>query len=229
MAERKLPISEGKNRKINGKEITTCEILGPTIIDLVRAGMRPGMAAQAAGLTKQAVSKWIKRGSEEIWRIENGEDPIPLEEPYRKFVEDMTKAEAEAQGGLVLSWFREARAGDWKAAQAFLAKRWPDEWGDTNTMRLEVTGVNGGAIEATVKHTLEEDELKKRAVLEALVEAGELPSNVLGAWDGIIDAEVIDDNTGTTSPTNELEAAVRTEPATQPAPEADSVPDMDND
>lgn len=229
MAERKLPVGDGKKRKVGNTEITTCEILGPTIVDLIRAGMRPSMAAQAAGIAKSTISGWIKRGSEEQWRIEQGEEASDLEKPYLEFVQNMMKAEAEAQAGLVVSWFREARQGDWKAAQAFLAKRWPDEWGDSNTMKVEVSGLGGGAIQATVHHTLEEDEARKRAVLEALVEAGDLPNNVLGAWDGIQDAEIIDVNEGPTSEPYELETAVRSETSTQPPPEADGVSNMVND
>lgn len=228
MAERKLPVGEGRKRKVGDKEITTCEILGPTIVDLIRAGMRPSMAAQAAGLAKSTVSGWIKRGSEEQWRIENGEEPTEIEKPYLEFVQSMMKAEAEAQAGLVVSWFREARQGDWKAAQAFLAKRWPDDWGDSNTMRVEVSGAGGGPIRTEMMHGLKEDEDRKRAVLEALVEAGDLPSNVLSAWDGIEDAEVIDDNTRTVSKPDNMEETMRTDVAALPSPQADSVSDMDD-
>ena len=229
MAERKRAVAGGSPRKIGGQAVTTCEILGPTIVDLIRAGMRPGMAAQAAGISKSAISGWVKRGSEEQWRIEQGEAPTKLEAPYLEFVQSMMKAEAEAQAGLVVSWFREARQGDWKAAQAFLAKRWPDEWGDSNTLKVELTGLGGGAIQTEMRHSLVEDEDRKRAVLAALVEAGDLPNNVLNAWDGTIDAEVIDDITGPIIDTNGLETAVRTEASPHASPEADSVPDMGND
>ena len=229
MAERKRAVASGAPRKIGGQSVTTCEILGPTIVDLIRAGMRPGMAAQAAGISKSAVSGWVKRGSEEQWRIEQGEAPTKLEAPYLEFVQSMMKAEAEAQAGLVVSWFREARQGDWKAAQAFLAKRWPDEWGDSNTLKVELTGLGGGAIQTEMRHSLVEDEDRKRAVLAALVEAGDLPNNVLNAWDGTIDAEVIDDITGPIIDTDGLEEAVRTEASPHASPEADSIPDMGND
>jgi hypothetical protein len=51
MAERKLPVGDKKRRTVADREITTCEILGPSIVDLIRAGMRPSMAAQATGLS----------------------------------------------------------------------------------------------------------------------------------------------------------------------------------
>lgn len=229
MAERKIPSGNKSKIKVNNQSVTQCEILGPTIIDLIRAGMRPSTAAQAAGLAKQTVSAWIKRGIEEQYRIDAGEEANPNEEPYLKFINDMAKAEAEAQAGLVLAWFREARQGDWKAAQAFLAKRWPDEWGDSNTVRLEVSGAGGGPIQAQMQHSLKDDDERKRAVLEALVESGDLPSNVLSAWDGVIDAEVVDEHQGPVGGIDELEEAVRVEPATQSSSEATSISDMDDD
>ena len=96
-----------------------------------------------------------------------------------------------------MAWFKEARSGDWKAAQQFLARRWPNEWGDNNTVRLEVTSGLGSGQPQEIRHTtIQEDEDKKRAILSALVEAGDLPANVLGAWDGnqdVIDAEIIEE------------------------------------
>jgi hypothetical protein len=214
-------------RKIDGELVSPCEILGPSVVDLVRAGMRPNKAGQAVGLSRQVINSWMNRGTTEQARIDKGEEPNPTEAPYLKFVEDLVKAEAESQAGLVLAWFKEARAGDWKAAQAFLAKRFPDEWGDSNTLRLEVSGANGGPIQA-IHHVAQEDEAKKRAVLEALVETGDLPQNVLDVWDGTIEAEVVYDSEESTGVTNGVEAAMRAEPTPQPTPEADSVSDMDN-
>jgi hypothetical protein len=69
-----------------------------------------------------------------------------------------------------------------------------------------------------MQHSVIEDEERKRAVLEALVEAGDLPNNVLNAWDGVIEAEVVDDNTGPTIDADGLETAVRIETPPHTAP-----------
>jgi hypothetical protein len=166
---------------------------GTTIIELMKGGMSPLRAGEVAEVSRQTVSNWIKRGLIEQRRIEEGAEPDPNEKIYMDFALGALKAESEAQAGLVLAWFREARQGDWKAAERFLAKRWPQEWGDNNTVRLEVSAMGGGASEA--RHIdVEEDDSRKRAVLAALVEAGDLPTNVLEAWDkdDVIDAEVIE-------------------------------------
>ena len=186
-------------RKVDGEIVSPCEIMGPVIIDLIRAGMNPSRAAQACAIGKSTLSGWVSRGIAEQTHIDKGGEPNHGEKPYLEFIQNMQKAESEAMGALVLSWFKEARAGDWKAAERFLARRWPDEWGDSNTVRVEVSGGLGMSMtEPPVVATLQEDEERKRAILSALVEAGDLPSNVLIAWDGdkdadLIDAEVIDE------------------------------------
>jgi hypothetical protein len=198
-SKKKIPAANNSTYKVGGELVTTCDRLGPVINDLIRAGMTPSRAAEAAGLAKSTVSGWIKRGIVEQQHIENGGEPNISEKPYLTFVEGMVKAEAEAMGGLVLSWFKEARAGDWKAAERFLARRWPQEWGDNNTVKLEVTA-GMGFVQPEVNQDRElvetNDQDRKRAILEALVESGDLPPNVLSAWDGededIIDAEIVE-------------------------------------
>lgn len=197
--KKKIPMGSKAAKKVDGQLVTTCEVVGPVVLDLIRAGMTQQRAAEAVGLSKSAISNWIRRGLEEQTAVERGDKPNPKETIYMEFVQGMVKAEGEAQAALVLSWFKEARAGDWKAAERFLARRWPQEWGDSNTVKVEVSGGIGMSLnEAPVPLTVQEDEERKRAILEALVEAGDLPSNVLGAWDGnkeedIIDAEVVDE------------------------------------
>lgn len=215
-------------RNIGGELVSPCEIIGPAVVDLVRAGMRPHKAGEAVGLSRKTVNGWMNRGANELARIEKGEEPIEVEKPYAEFAQNLVKAEAESQAGLVLAWFKEARQGDWKAAQAFLSKRFPDEWGDSNTVRLEVSGVNGGPIQA-VHHVAQEDEAKKRAVLEALVETGDLPKNVLDVWDGTIEAEVVYDSEEPVGIIDGVEVTLLTESSSLPTPETDGVSDMEHD
>ena len=168
---------------------------GAMIIELMKGGLTPTRAAEVAEISKNTVSNWIKRGLTEQRRLEQGGEPDLNEKIYMDFALGALKAESEAQSGLVLAWFREARSGDWKAAERFLAKRWPQEWGDNNTVKLEVSAM-GVQSDTPTLQSQEEDDSKKRAVLAALVEAGDLPSNVLSAWDkdDVIDAEVIEND-----------------------------------
>lgn len=167
---------------------------GSTIIELMKGGMTPTRAAEVAEVSRNTVANWIKRGLTEQRRIDDGAEPDPGEKIYMDFALGALKAESEAQAGLVLAWFREARQGDWKAAERFLAKRWPSEWGDNNTVKLEVSAM--GIQSDTVRPAeIEDDDARQRAVLAALVEAGDLPRNVLEAWDsdGVIEGVVVEE------------------------------------
>lgn len=167
---------------------------GSTIIELMKGGLTPTRAAEVAEVSKNTVTTWLKRGLLEQRRIEEGGEPNPNEKIYMDFALGALKAESEAQAGLVLAWFREARQGDWKAAERFLAKRFPQEWGDNNTVKLEVSSM-GIQSDTPKPVSQEDDDARQRAVLAALVEAGDLPRDVLYAWDGdgVIEGVVVEE------------------------------------
>ena len=97
-------------------------------------------------------------------------------------------------------------------------KMHPDmDWRDVAKVVAENEGIN--------EVGLNQNQMK---VLEALVEAGDLPPNVLGAWDGIEDAEVIDVNEETTGEPDSMEATMRLDAPALTTPETDSVSDMDD-
>ena len=184
-----VPLTQKRPLKVHGRMQQRVERVSETILSLVKAGVPPLRAAEACDVGRGAYYDWIRRGRREKDRIENGEEPDPKEAPYMEFMDGIIKAESESMSTLVLSWFKEARGGDWKAAERFLAKRFPQEWGDNNTVKVEV-GMQG-QVEKPKMLSLEEDEKRKRAVLQALVDAGDLPSNVLEAWDGESEEPVI--------------------------------------
>jgi len=184
-----------KNIETSPVRMTLIARKGSMIIELMKGGMTPTRAGEVAEVSRNTVGTWIRRGLTEQRRIEEGAEPDPDERIYMDFALGALKAESEAQAGLVLAWFREARQGDWKAAERFLAKRWPSEWGDNNTVKLEVSAM--GVQSDTSRHVpIEEDDARQRAVLAALVEAGDLPNNVLEAWDkdGVVEVEVVQDD-----------------------------------
>ena len=53
-----------------------------------------------------------------------------------KFLEAVRQAEAEAEARIVLQW-QKAMPEDWRAAQAFLERRYPERWGKKETHVVE--------------------------------------------------------------------------------------------
>src|SRR5438876_6179573 len=100
----------------------------------IRAGLFPEQASVAAGVSAAAYYSWKSRGEREP----SGE--------YHDFVEELRKAEAEAERNAVEIWRRAIDDdGDWRAAQAFLERRFPDRWRRRQTN--ELVGADGGPIQ----------------------------------------------------------------------------------
>ena len=196
-----------------------------TLLKLISAGNYQRTACRAAGVSEWAFYDWKKRGEA---AIEDRDQGIALTEDQEEcvwFVEALDEARAKSEAALVARWYTEAADGDWRAAERFLAKAFPERWSDPAT-RLEITGKNGGPVAqlSAHMHLLQEaDGDRQRKVLEALVESGDLPENVLEAWDGdsgdqgpVIDADVVED-------------PVQSGDSPPPAPETASVPDLEHD
>lgn len=123
---------------------------GATIYDAIVISVQSGatheIAATWAGVHPTTLSRWIRRGSEEIARMakNNLEHPETTEEPYAKLVIDLMTADADAQMRLIAHW-DEHFGRDWRAVEKFMQRRWPKVWGD-QPRRLELTGPGGGPV-----------------------------------------------------------------------------------
>lgn len=195
------------------------------LLKLISAGNYQRTACRAAGVSEWTFNDWRKKGEQAREDKQSGIELTGVQEELLWFVDELDEARAKAEAALVARWYNEAADGDWRAAERFLAKAFPERWADPAT-RLEVTGAQGGPVAQLSAHMhvlTEADGEKQRKVLEALVESGDLPANVLEAWDGedgdegqIIDADVIQDT-------------VQSDDSTQPSSETASLPDVEHD
>ena len=105
-----------------------------TIFAAIRAGCYPEQAAQAAGISPSTLYAWKARGENES------------EGPYRRFLLKLRQAEAEAELTAV-AILRSAieDESDWKAALAFLERRFPARWRRQQTN--ELVGPGGGPLQ----------------------------------------------------------------------------------
>ncbi len=196
-----------------------------TLLKLISAGNYQRTACRAAGVSEWTFHDWKKKGDQAREDKENGVALTEVQEELLWFVDELDEARAKAEAALVARWYTEAADGDWRAAERFLAKAFPERWADPAT-RLEVTGAQGGPVAQLSAHMhvlTEADGDKQRKVLEALVESGDLPKDVLEAWDGEDDGDE-----GQIIDANVVEEAVQHIPAAQPSPETASVPDVDD-
>ena len=196
-----------------------------TLLKLISAGNYQRTACRAAGVSEWTFHDWKKKGDQAREDKENGVALTETQEELLWFVDELDEARAKAEATLVARWYTEAADGDWRAAERFLAKAFPARWSDPAT-RLEITGAGGGPVAqlSAHMHMLQEaDPDRQRKVLEALVESGDLPVDVLEAWDGdgrdegqVIDADVV-------------EGPVQHSDSESSSSETASVPDLEHD
>lgn len=93
--------------------------LASVLLDGARSGLFRAAVAQARGLPVETLDMWLRMG------LSPG-----ATEPYRSFARFYVAAEAGAQLPYIAAWQQAAAHGDWRAAQAWLAARWPEQWGE---------------------------------------------------------------------------------------------------
>lgn len=103
----------------------------PFIVARVRVGSSPVSAFGASGYTAKQCR--------EVLAIADGGLPDATDEGFRESCRDVAQmihgAQSERDGELAAAW-REAGLKDWRAAQAYLERRSPDEW--TATQQISV-------------------------------------------------------------------------------------------
>jgi hypothetical protein len=101
--------------------------LTPELADRLLQGARTGLfketVAIGCGIAPERLDEWIRMG------LSPG-----ATEPYRTFARYYAAAEQGSQMPHVSAW-QQAAAVDWRAAQAFLAARYPGQWGPKATVR----------------------------------------------------------------------------------------------
>lgn len=160
-AERQKPALSGADqiRQSAAKpgQPTKVGVVGPRLIAAVRTGLGGYSAARLVGLHHKTYYNWLDRGRldfEAEIKVEEETGQRPESSPYSRFYQDICHAEAEVEQHAVAIW-RQAMPTDWRAAEAFLKRRFPDNWGGE---KLEVTGKDGGPVLFTINLTSGQEE-----------------------------------------------------------------------
>jgi transposase len=84
------------------------------IIESLRAGNHPRVAAQVNGVAERTLQEWLQKGRTD------GAEPR-----YRQFVADVEEAEAFAEAESLGKW---RASDDWRAHMEYLARKHPERW-----------------------------------------------------------------------------------------------------
>ncbi len=101
-----------------------------TILKNLRIGHKRSTAVQAVGASFEGFQDFLRRA----------QAPTASDED-KEILDQVLKAEAAAEMDIVGHWMN-AMPADWRAAEKFLSKRFPDNWGDQPVLhKHEVEGV----------------------------------------------------------------------------------------
>lgn len=90
------------------------------IVQVVRGGGYLKTAAQFAGVHRETIRRWRKKGETDLQRSN--------ESPYAAFARALARAEAQAEATRVRRILA-AGENDWRANAWFLERRYPQRWG----------------------------------------------------------------------------------------------------
>ena len=106
-----------------------------TILKHLRAGDSFANACEAAGISPKTGYKWLARGEGRGAAYSFTDDEPP--DIYAAFAQNVRQAIAVTQLQVVREWIKEI-PGNWQAARDFLARRFPQEWGNVERRQIEV-------------------------------------------------------------------------------------------
>lgn len=168
--------------KVPGRPSKLTAAIVEQLVDAVRLGAYFETAAQAAGIDKTTLYRWLRRGEDAIARAleqvedldELGENGLydhvdPSEWTYLDFRHSLKSAEAIAELEL-LEAVRYAPPGAWQQYMTTLERRWPSRWGRFDRLRHE------GAVELGKPRVVTPDEERRDRIVALLREAVDRPA-----------------------------------------------------
>lgn len=158
--------------KTRGRPTKLTPELSREICDYVRMGNYVETAAAIAGISKDSIYRWLKKGA-------NAKSGI-----FREFSDAVKKAQAEAEARDVGLIGRAAK-DQWQAAAWRLERKFPDRWGRKD--RVEHTGRDGQPIQIEARNRVFElaaTDPRAREALLALSESLDRMSVISTGGDG---------------------------------------------
>jgi transposase len=116
-----------------------------TIINAITAGAYIETAAAHAGIHKDTLYDWLKKGRQHSQQETNGEKLTEKQQALARFSDAIEKALGDAELRDIAIISKAAAEGAWQASAWRLERKFPDRWGKRS--HVELTGRNGGHIQ----------------------------------------------------------------------------------
>lgn len=154
----------------DGKGGRTPRVRWEVIVERVRAGAYPEVAAASTGIGSTTFYRWKLLGED---RVENGKIRKARPE-YREFREALDRAAAEAEMAAIAT-VQAAFSTDWRSAAWYAERRAPGRWRKRDSLWHGGPGEGDAPLEVGGKVDLGGDALDKLGdILDVLAESGAL-------------------------------------------------------
>lgn len=141
------------------------------IIRAIRAGNYIETAAAFAGISKDTLYNWLKRGARESQRLEGSPNAKPRKKEliYLEFSDAVSRAMAEAEVRDVQNISIAGEQGDWRASAWRLERRHPERWGKKEKLEADHNH-SGEVVDRHEQHTTVEVVHRFKQYTEAIDE-----------------------------------------------------------
>jgi transposase len=166
-------VAENKGKKFvkakPGRPLKLNQEIQDKICDAIRAGNYIETASAYAGVSKDSLYRWLKRGAREKQRLEkDSKAKVDKKEAlFVRFSDAIEKALADAEVRDV-ALIGKAAEDQWQAAAWRLERKFPNRWG--RRVALEHSGKEGSPINIKQEVDLKQLSLEELKQLETLLE-----------------------------------------------------------
>ena len=123
------------------------------IVEAIELGVTYKDAVGAAGINYQTFLNWLETGE----RVRNKElRNTKANRIFLEFLESVERAKHTAFSEYTKTIHKAAKGGDWRAAESFLKRRDPENWGDSS--KTDITS-KGEKIESIIRVGVDPDKL----------------------------------------------------------------------
>jgi hypothetical protein len=127
------------------------------IVRSVMGGATKENAARAAGINPATLFDWQARGHRALETVDSAAMVETDERRYAEFAEALMRAEATIEEAVASSFYIAAVNGsDWRASEAWLKRRRPEEWAPPEKTQHDVSDKLGNLLATSI--TIDDEE-----------------------------------------------------------------------
>ncbi|MBI5504536.1 MAG: hypothetical protein HY899_07020 [Deltaproteobacteria bacterium] len=117
-----------RKARLGGRPRACTPLVQAAILRVARSGMPRKVIAAYAGISPRTLHRFLRLAEESREKRDRGRRLTEAEKELCQFCLDFHKAEADLETTAVRAITSAAWAGDWRAALAFLERRFPERW-----------------------------------------------------------------------------------------------------